>query len=267
MKHKTVQQLLLIGVAILNLTGCKPEAHTEAVPKETVIAAPPVDDAFWLNLDRRRVEIYKAQLRDAPQILLVRETHYNFNPTNGIGMHYGWIDGRIANLHISFSELVGFAYSNNYARTDFPDKWTHGQWTNRYDVIATVTNQPQTALAATCRDFLRQQYGLSWHWKDKESDVLLLRTTDPSLLQSKVTTDFANSRSVSELTPSLENYFGKPVVDETGAASRYDKSIDLVPARWVNGRTTDLAVNNRFLATFGLELVPAKRPQKWLVLD
>lgn len=117
------------------------------------------------------------------------------------------------------------------------------------------------------KKFLKQQYGLSWHLENRNTDVLLLRATNPQLLQSKVTTDFANSRSVSELIKSLENYFGKPVIDETGATNRYDKNISLVPSRWVNGRTTDLAANNQFLKTFGLELVSARRPQEWLVLD
>ena len=96
-----------------------------------VATAPPIDDAFWLNLDRRRADIYRTQLKAAPPVLVVRASHYAFNPTNGMGMHYGWLDGKLANLHISFSELVGYAYSRDgsfdgrqYARTEFPDQWT-----------------------------------------------------------------------------------------------------------------------------------------------
>jgi len=58
-----------------------------------------------------------------------------------------------------------------------------------------------------------------------------------------------------------------PVVNETGATNRYDKSIGLVPARWINGRTMDLDANNTFLESVGLELVRAKRRQKWLVME
>jgi len=98
-------------------------------------------------------------------------------------------------------------------------------------------------------------------------DVLVLRAKDPQLLQSKATRDFARSKSIPEFTGELENYYSQPVIDETGATNRYDKNMELVPARWVNGRTTDLDANNKFLASFGLELAPARRPQEWLLMD
>jgi uncharacterized protein (TIGR03435 family) len=79
--------------------------------------------------------------------------------------------------------------------------------------------------------------------------------------------DFPHSKAISELAGELENYFSRPVIDETGAAGRYDKGMELVPARWVNGRITDLDANNQFLAAFGLELVPAKLPQEWLLME
>ena len=109
--------LLLITAIILALKQEK--APLEETP---VVVSQPIDDAFWLNLDRRRSDKYREQLRSAPQVLVVRETHYPFNPTNGMGAHYGWLDGKMANLHITFSELVGYAYGSQYARTEFPDK-------------------------------------------------------------------------------------------------------------------------------------------------
>jgi len=252
----------------LTLVGCKhPEPVKAPYLTEIVVAASPMNDAFWLNLDRRRSDKYRQQLKVAPPVLVIRESHYTFNSANGIGIHYGWLDGRLANLHITFSELVANAYGKDYAHTEFPETWTQGHWTNCYDVICTLTNQPQTALPAAARTFLKQHCGLAWHPASRESEVLLIRAQDPALLQTRATTDFSQSKAISDLAGELENYFGKPVVDETGATGRFDKKIGEVPARWVNGRTTDLAANNNFLATFGLELVPATRPQKWLVLD
>ncbi len=254
--------LLLIAAIILIL-------KTQKRPPEEAptIVSQPVDDAFWLNLDRRRVDKYRQQLNAAPPVLLVRESHYSFNPTNGMGAHYGWMDGKMANLHVSFSELVAYAYGSQYARTEFPKQWTQGRLTNRFDVISTVTNQPQAALQAEARKFLRQQFGLAWHWETRNTDVLLLRAKDLQLLESKTDVEFAQSRSIPELARELENYFSQPVIDETGATNRYDNVIGLVPARWVNGRTTDLGTNNAFLARHGLELVRANRPQEWLVMD
>jgi len=234
---------------------------------EAPFVSTPIDDAFWLKLNRRHSDKYRKQLSAAPPVLVVRESHYAFNPTNGMGMHYGWLDGRLANLHISFSELVADAYGQDYTHTEFPEEWTRGHWTNCYDVIVTVTNQPQAALQSAAQQFLRQQYGLAWHRETRNTDVLVLRAKDLPLLQSKATRDFARSKSIPEFTSELENYFGRPVIDETGATNRYDKTIGDVPSRWVNGRSTDLDFNNQFLATIGLELVAANRPQEWLVMD
>lgn len=260
--------LVVILVALLFFAVKHFQKRETTSPKETLFVSTPINDTFWLKLRRRNVDRYRRQLKAAPsQVLVVRESHYAFNPRNGIGTHYGWLDGRLANLHVSFSELVGYAYGMNETHTEFPEKWTQGQWTNCYDVICTVTNQPQEALQTAARKFLKQQYGLAWHLETTNTDVLLIRVTDSQLLQSKATTDFARSKSIHEFAGELENYFNKPVIDETGATNRYDKAIGEVPSRWVNGRTTDLDANNEFLTQYGLELVSTNCPQKWLVMD
>jgi len=266
-------KLMLVAglVLLLALAAIFFSFHKTAPPMRPSAEAPfvstPVDDAFWLKLDRRRSDKYRAQLKAAPPALVVRETHYAFNPANGMGMHYGWMDGRLANLRITLSELVADAYGKDYSHTEFPGAWTQGQWTNCYDVIVTVTNHPMEALQSAAKQFLRQQYGLSWHLETRDTNVLVLRVKDPQLLQSKATRDFARSKSIPEFTGELENYFGKPVIDETGATNRYDKTIGDVPSRWINGRSTDLEFNNQFLATVGLELIATNRPQEWLLMD
>jgi len=262
-----VAGLVLMLALVAIVFAVKHKTPSKARLAEAPFVSTPIDDTFWLNLDRRRSDKYRAQLKLAPPVLVVRESHYVFNPTNGMGMHYGWLDGRLANLHITFSELVADAYGKDYTHTEFPEEWTHGHWTNCYDVIATITNQPQEALQSAAKTFLQQQYGLAWHRETRDTQVLVLRAIDPQLLQSKATRDFARSKSIHEFTQELENYFSRPVLDETGATNRYDKTIGEVPARWVNGRSTDLDFNNQFLATVGLELVAANRPQEWLVMD
>jgi uncharacterized protein (TIGR03435 family) len=272
MTQNQLKLMLVAGlVLLLALVAIFFAFHKKALPMRPSAEAPfvstPIDDAFWLKLDRRRSDKYRRQLKAAPPVLVVRETHYAFNPTNGIGTHYGWLDGRLANLHITFSELVADAYGKDYTHTEFPEEWTHGSWTNCYDVIVTVTNQSKEALQSAAKTFLRQQYGLAWHVETRDTDVLVLRAKDLQLLQSKATRDFARSKSIPEFTRELENYFGRPVIDETGATNRYDKTIGGVPSRWVNGRSTDLDFNNQFLATVGLELVATSRPQEWLLMD
>jgi uncharacterized protein (TIGR03435 family) len=259
--------LLLAITAIFFVLHKSPAQNKSLTTTEKPFVSTPIDDAFWLNLDRRRSDKYRKLLKAAPPVLVVRESHYAFNPTNGMGMHYGWLDGRLANLRITLSELVADAYGKDNTHTEFPEEWTHGSWTNCYDVIVTVTNQPKEALQSAAKTFLRQQYGLAWHLETRATDVLVLRAKDLPLLQSKATRDFARSKSIPEFTNELENYFGRPVIDETGATNRFDKTIGDVPSRWVNGRTTDLEANNQFLATVGLELVATDRPQEWLVMD
>jgi uncharacterized protein (TIGR03435 family) len=259
--------LLVAITAFFFVRHRSPASPKSFTPPAKLFVSTPIDDAFWLKLDRRGSDKYRKQLKAAPPVLVVRETHYAFNPANGMGMHWGWLDGRLANLHITFSELVAVAYGKDYTHTEFPEEWTRGGWTNCYDVIATVTNQPQEALQSAAKTFLRQQYGLSWHLETRDTDVLVLRAKDPQLLESKATQDFSGSKSIPEFTRELENYFSQPVIDETGATNRYDKTIGDVPSRWVNGRSTDLRFNNEFLATVGLELVTASRPQEWLVMD
>jgi len=264
-----VAGLVLVAAiaAIFFVRHRSPARPKSFTPTEKLFVSTPIDDAFWLKLDRRGSDKYRKQLNAAPPVLVVRESHYAFNPANGMNMHYGWLDGRIANLHIAFSELVAVAYGKDYTHTEFPEEWTRGSWTNFYDVIATVTNQPQEALQSAAKTFLRQQYGLAWHRETRDTDVLVLRVKDRQLLESKATLDFGGSKSIPEFTSELENYFSQPVLDETGATNRYDKTIGDVPSRWVKGRSTDLGFNNQFLATVGLELVAASRPQEWLVLD
>jgi uncharacterized protein (TIGR03435 family) len=264
--------MLVAGlVLLLALVAIFFALNHKTPPKGSSAEAPfvstPIDDAFWLKLDRRRSDRYRKLLKAAPPVLVVRETHYAFNPTNGMGTHYGWMDGRLANLRITLSELVADAYGKDNTHTEFPGAWTQGQWTNCYDVICTVTNQPKEALQTAARQFLRQQYGLAWHLESRDTKVLVLRAKDPQLLQSKATRDFARSKSIPEFTGELENYFSQPVIDETGATNRYNKMIGDVPSRWINGRSTDLEFNNQFLATVGLELVASNRPQEWLVMD
>jgi hypothetical protein len=184
-----------------------------------------------------------------------------------MGMHCLGLDGKLVNLNITFSELVAYAYNKDYAHTEFPAKWTNGQLTNKFDVIVTITNQPKEALQSEAKKFLARQFGLMWHLETKDTELLLIRVKDPQLLQSKASTDFPHSKSISELAGELENYFSLPVIDETRATNRYDKTIGKVPSGRGNGRTTDLDANNKFLEQFGLELVSAKRPQEWLVME
>ena len=235
-----------------------------------------IDDTFWLNLDRKNYPHYREELQKAPHMLVVRPTHYDLNQLShtGIGMHYGWIDGKLANLCVSFSELVSYAHTKQavwdphlMVRTEFPQEWHDGQLTNQFDVIDTLRVQPVERLQAYINQQLKEQFGLAWHRETRDTEVLLIKVKDSQLLESKINRVFANSRSLSELAGDWENYFGKPVLDETGLTNRYDRKLGLIPAAYVPNRTKDLDANNAFLAPYGLELVPSHRPMEWLALE
>ena len=60
-------------------------------------------------------------------------------------MHYGWLDGTLANLSVSFSELVSYCYSKDavwdthlITRTEFPPEWEFRALATRFDVIDTM---------------------------------------------------------------------------------------------------------------------------------
>ncbi len=266
---------LLLAVFVWRVVFTAKNRDTASKPiPVTTTSLRPVDDSVWLNLNRRDSGKYKEELKQAPPALIVRKTHYPLNPTNGVGIHYGWIDEKLANLCVGLSELVMLAYSkqspsdvNLQARTEFPEKWTHGHFTNQFDVIVTITNRPREALQAEIKKYLKEQFGWSWHRESQETAVLLLKVKNPQILESKTTEVFAESKSIREFIGELENYFGKPVEDQTGTVKRYDNKIGEVPARWVNGRTTDLDANNVFLNQYGLELVPNNKSIERLVLD
>ena len=235
---------------------------------------PRIDDAFWLNLDRRNYQHYQEQLLKAPRVLVVRPTHYELNrmAATGLGTHYGWIDGRLANLSVTFSELVSYAFTKEavwdphfLARTEIPAKLAG--MTNRFDVIDTLRVQRVERLQTEIKQQLKEQFGVAWHRETRDTEVLLVKVKSPELLESKISQVFANSRSLPQLTDEWENYFGKPVLDETGLTNRFDKDLDLIPAAYVPNRTKELEPNNAFLAQFGLELVPARQSIEWLILE
>jgi hypothetical protein len=238
------------------------------------VSSPTIDDAFWLNLDRKNYQRYREGLQKAPEALIVRPTHYNLNQLShtGIGVHWGWIDGKLANLCVTFSELVSYAYtkqavwdSHLMVRTEFPQEYVG--MTNQFDVIDTLRVQPVERLQAEIKQQLKQQFGLAWHREIRNTDVLLIKVKDPQILESKITHVFADSRSIPELAGEWENYFGKPVLDEPGLTNRYDRKMGLIPAAYIPNRTKDLDANNAFLAQYGLELIPTNQPMEWLALE
>jgi len=127
--------------------------------------------------------------------------------------------------------------------------------------------EPVERLQAEIKRVLKEQFGLAWHQEKRDTQVLLIEVKNPGLLESKISRVFANSQSIPEMAGAWQNYFGKPVLDETGMTNRYDGKMELIPAAYVPHRTQDLDANNAFLAQYGLELVPSHRRMEWLAVE
>jgi hypothetical protein len=234
----------------------------------------PVDDNFWVKLDRRNYQRYRQQLNKAPRVLIVRPTHYDINSTLAAKIHYGWIDNRLANLSVSFSEAVCYALGDQaradeelLLRTEMPAAWHNGQMTNRFDIIDTVRAQPVQRLQEELKRMFKEDYGLSWRPEMRDTDILVITVKNPRLLASKISTNFAESASLGEAARDWGNFFNEIVLEETHMTNRFQKDFVTIPAAYVPNRTKDLAVNNAFLVQFGLELAPASRSMQWFVLD
>ena len=203
-------------------------------------AGPAIDDGFWLNLDRRNYQRYRAALQKAPHVLVVRPTHYDLNTMAhaGIGVHYGWVDGKMANLCVSFSELVSYAYtkeavfdSHLMVRTEFPQELV-GQITNQFDVIDTMRVQPVERLQAEIKRQLKERFAVSWHRQMRDTEVLLVKVKDPRTSRIQNHPGHCQQPVHCRDGRDLGNYFGKPVLDETGSAGGYDKRMELIPAAY-----------------------------------
>jgi hypothetical protein len=257
-----------------SVTASHPEDNQTSTKSAGSRNTPVIDDDFWLKLDRRNYQRYRTQLNKAPHVLVVRPTHYSLNAlgATGIGAHYGWMDGKMGNLCVTVSELFSYAYSQKagwderlITLTEFPPDFQG--MTNQFDVIDTLRVQPVERLQTEIKRQLQAQFGLSWHREIRDTAVFLIVVKDPQVLESHLTGDFAKSQSMPGMAGEWENYFGKPVLDETGMTNRYDREIELIPAAYIPGRTLDLDANNAFLARYGLELVRTNEAMEWLALD
>ncbi len=242
------------------------ETQTESLPG--------IDDAVWLKLDRGNYDRFREALKKTPAVLIVRPSRFSLAANPGIGTHWGWADGKMANLGVSFSELVSYGYNEKAAwdermltRTEFPPNWAHGHLTNTFDLICTLRVRPQERLQAKIKEFIRQEFGIAWHPETRNVEALLIKVKDEQILESKISRVFSDSQSFAELAGEWENYFGKPVLDETGLTNRYDRKLGLIPAAYAPGRTKNLEANNAFLGQYGLELVSTNRPMEWLALE
>jgi uncharacterized protein (TIGR03435 family) len=152
-----------------------------------------------------------------------------------------------------------------------------------YDYLNTLpANERQSALESE----LKRQFGLVAHNETRDTEVLLLKVSDPDKLQLHLAKGGSYARygtgegniqkrifrnvPLSDVCYEPEGYFRKPVIDETGMKLHYDFDVQWTERHWFSDDERRSAVQSAWtdqLAEFGLELVPVNLPLGMLVVE
>jgi uncharacterized protein (TIGR03435 family) len=213
-------------------------------------------------------------LMNAPSVLKIRPTRY---PNRGGGI---WTPaGRGMSVNASIPSLFSFVYGIDPTRIIMPGTQPDGG----YDYLNTLpANERQNALESE----LKRQFGLVAHNETRDTDVLLLKVSDPDKLQlhlakrgsyARYATGEGNIQKriyrnvpLSDVCYEPEGYFRKPVIDETGVKQHYDFDVQWTERHWSSADERRSAVQSAWtdqLAELGLELVPANLSLEMLVVE
>lgn len=159
-----------------------------------------------------------------------------------------------------------------------------------YDFVSNLTNSTAGPLQA----LIGKQFGITGHWETMETNVLVLKIsgsgargfkpaeslmhhlnisnvgafdlfmgTERSIGRTNVFINQTMDSLIKQLW--LENEFRLPIVDETGMAGRFDFLFQY--PTWYPGYSEQQAWKDALNNQLGLELVPAQRPVKMLVVE
>jgi uncharacterized protein (TIGR03435 family) len=211
---------------------------------------------------------------NAPSVLKIRPTRY---PDRGGGI---WTpNGRGMEVNADIPSLFSLAYGVDPTRIILPGTHPSGG----YDYLNTLpVYERQGALEAE----LKRQFGLVAHNETLDTDVLLLKVSDPDKLQLHLSKGGSYARygtgegniqkrtyrnvPLSDVCYEPEGYFRIPVIDETGIKQHYDFDVQWTERHWSSADERRSAVQSAWtdqLAEFGLELVPANLPLEMLVVE
>ncbi len=162
--------------------------------------------------------------------------------------------------------LVLLAYSTDPFHVD----WRAPRLKGQYRVSAIVPPGREAALLPLLQAAISAQIGITAVWEDREADVHVLKIAPgakppaPSAAEKEESYSMMRGNShavkqpISRLVKELTNGLEKIVVDETGLTGKYDWNIPYQPGQ--------PEVMIRALSTLGLELMPARRVVKVLVV-
>lgn len=262
---------IVVGVSVIVAAGATASIYEE----------------IWQHPDSRSLD----SLEKAPPALIVRPTRY---PNRHGGVWTAIPNGKGFSVNLTLPYLIGVAYGCDQARMILPDDLPTGG----YDLMETLPNgQNEPAL----REEIKKQFHLTARREVRETAVWLLKVKDAGKLQSKlgkggqasvwmtsktgvwdslqksilgdatVPQDFIfKNEPPSVLAQQFEDYFKKPILDQTGLQGGYDLDF-----QW-RARTSDSpetgmkiirqALSNQ-LGQFGFELAPGRERLEMLVVE
>lgn len=226
------------------------------------IASPAVDESLWL--------VNSDNLTKAPQVMIIRPTHY---PRRSGSVDAG---DRVIGVNMPVKALFARAYDFTFDRMILPADVAR----NHYDLMLTLPDHIRESLRAQ----IQKQLRLVVRREIRDTDVWILRTrgqlgfqtsnggqpcsyitraeipSDPMILTKLVMTN----ASMSDLAKALENFFGKPTVDQTRLTGPYDVNFQIKTA---NDPARFKAVLLEKLNQLGLDLVPGHAPVEVLIVE
>jgi uncharacterized protein (TIGR03435 family) len=247
----------VLGVATILAIGT-----TTVVVKKFI--SPPVESYFarfeTLDLDK------------APPVLILRPSRYprqgDYIITTKMDLHNF---GKVMRRGCTFDALLASAYDFGTERMVLPADAPKG----RFDLLLTLPNQPAEAL----REAIKKQFGFVGHPETRDTDVLVLKVSNPAATGLKVNTQHRNYNinwrkgelaivnfKMSDVVYCLgTGAFNLPVIDETGLTDSYD--FDLHWNGNLKWNDQKKEIERALKEQLGLELVPDRRPLEMLVVE
>jgi uncharacterized protein (TIGR03435 family) len=268
-----VKTAIVGGVMLLCAAGTITVATTALVNRSRASSLEAVYEPIWAHPDMSSIPAFVK----APPALIIRPTRYPSRDNDeGIWTAGGSLSVNDKGLGVneSIPSLISLAYGSYPVRIVLPANIPDA----KYDMVETL---PFGQNAAALRAEIKKRFGLVAHTETRETDVLLLQVSRPAGLQAHVSTggiphsemtgdgqvrvfNFANMK-LSDIAKRLENWFGNPIVDQSGLSGQYSFQL-----RWSSQLTAKkdvVDVMRGQLDQLGLELMPGRGMVEMLVVE
>jgi uncharacterized protein (TIGR03435 family) len=210
----------------------------------------------------------KDDLQQVPaDLVVVRPTH--FPQAEGKISHF-WVDDSLARTvgrNASFCDMMAEANDCNFSRVILPPDAPAGC----FDFLVTTSRHVRQHLQKA----IKKELGYTTHRETRDTDVLILNVSNPSLPGLTVSTAdesddvsykdgklYFTHEQISSILDGLSMGFNKPVLDQTGLTNYYDFSVVWNEAidKSMHKGTWHLDGAQKALASWGLGLEAINMP-------